>query len=658
MVALIDQAQKQTVQKLPEAEKQSSLQYFATHRNELLPRWGSRRREQTLRGWERHPYNTMLQGAVGGFIKRVLATPWEIQGPPNDATGGVERWQEFLRDMQFGMGWAMGMGPFIRDFFRQDIGAFMEVIGPGNPANAMTGPPVGMAYLDAMRCTPTGDPDFPVIYLSQDGKKHVMHRTRVFRLLDMPDSDETRPGPIGLCAVSRLAALIQREVLMGRYVEAFLDDKPKPGILLGRNISEGAWNAALLRYRETINRDDMGEWGKTVFISGLAVDQPIDLQPIAFTQAPEKFDFKVYTVEIDVPMMALALGIDPQDIWPLSGQKMGTNTQSEILHAKGQGKAFGYVLQQLEREINDTLPDAYEFQFKYRDEQQDRERADNAQVWVGMTQTLPSTVMSDDEKRQLLANMIEPIKDVITDDNGQVVRLDDVDPKEDPTDNLLPPFTPQPSPEASGEAASPDSAGIDDTQSKGRVEKDFSTTRTQFVIMLENAIQVAQDGVGNPSAFRVQLREMLRTYGRDAYGDGLEEGGVNRADMDDRDEQALRQFLVEQSGFISKFAARVYSGEMSERAVRVHAEMWANKSLRGAFLLGKASAAWNVPHIWILGQTETHCPDCKRLAGQIHRMRDWRKRGWYPGSGKLDCNGFNCDCKLDPVPGERARGRY
>jgi len=664
---LAEQAAKQTFQKLPEATGASRFRSYAFTRQELLPIWGSRFREIVLRGWERHPRNSLVQGAIRNAVIRVLATQWEIKGPPNDPSGGVEHWQEFLRDMAFGQGWGIGLGAFLRDFFRQDIGAFMEVIGPGAPDKAMTGEPSGLAVLDALRCTPTGDPEYPVIYVTRNGQRHIVHKTRVFRLLDMPDSDETRPGPIGLCGMSRLAAVIQREVLMGRYVEAFLDDKPKPGILLGRNFSEESWNTAVSRYRDSMRRDDMDEWGKTMFISGLAVDQAIELTPISFSEAPEKFDFQTYTVQIDVPTIALCLGVDPQDIWPLSGQRMGTGTQSEILHAKGTGNTFGFLLQQLERELNDTLPEDYEFQFKYRDAQQDKERAEMAQLWAGFTQT--TAVLTDDEKRQLLANMVEPVKDVITDDMGQVIRLDDADPKEDPEEGLVPPMDE----EDEGEqmpptgGAEPDEAMADDTEGGNKSMlrnkawaglKGFDSTRTQFVILLQNAIETAQSGTGSPRVFRIQLREMLRTFGRTAYQDGLEDGGVNRADMDERDENALRQFLVEQSGYVDNFAASVYAGTMSERAARVHAEMWANKSLRGAYNLGKASAAWNVPHQWQLGMTEEHCTDCLRLNGQVHRMRDYRTRGWIPGSDKLECGGFHCDCRLMPVPGERARGRF
>jgi len=231
----------------------------------------------------------------------------------------------------------------------------------------------------------------------------------------------------------------------------------------------------------------------------------------------------------------------------------------------------------------------------------------------------------------------------------------------------LAPFIGQPPPPPAQPGQPPPTAAqpgqdatADDTESKAFVwaVKGFDTTRTQFVIMLQNAIQVARGGTGNPRVFRIQLREMLRQYSREAYQDGLEEGGVDRGDMDERDDQALRQWLVEQAGYVDTFAQRVYAGEMSERAARVHAEMWANKSLRGAFQLGKASAAWNMPHRWELGNTIEHCRDCLRLNGQIHRMRDWRTRGWYPGSDQLECGGFNCGCQLVPVPGEKARGRF
>lgn len=223
-------AEQQSVQTLPDAKQNTatwgeSLPLVFLGRMPFLPPWGSRRREVYLRNLYRAELNTLFQGAAMGQCKKVASSPFEISGPKS----GTAYFQGVFRGAQFGAGWRELILRAGSDFFRQDIGAFIEVIGPGNPARPITGRITGLAHLDALKCYPTGDPEFPVIYRDSKGEAHRLHRTRVIRLVDMPDGDESMPGPVGLCALSRAAAIVQREMLMGRYIEYSLDDKPKIG---------------------------------------------------------------------------------------------------------------------------------------------------------------------------------------------------------------------------------------------------------------------------------------------------------------------------------------------------------------------------------------------------------------------------------------------
>ncbi len=754
---------RQSVQDLPDVKKDSgfsSLWAWSYRESDgLLPAWGTRQREEKLRQYYRSFYGTLIQGAFAGLLKRIVSTPWEVEGPK----AGVERYQDFLRHAQFGQGWRQFLMPMLLDYLRHDIGGFAEVIGPGNPMRAMTGPATGLAYLDALHCWPTGDPEYPVIYVSRKGQKHILHKTRVLRFVDMPDSDEDQPGGIGLCALSRSMMILERQILMGRYIEQRLDDKPPPGIMLARNMTEQQRNQAAAAYHNDQQRDARPIWGRTLWFYGLQVEHPIELTPVEFSKPPEGFDYRVYTVDIDVPMLALAIGIDPQDIWPLTGSTTaGTATQSSILHAKGRGKTFSDILSMLERDLNDVLPKRYEFQFKFSDGDQDKERADFAATWTSTVNQMDK-YLTPDEARRLLANQIEPVKDVITDEDGTVLRLGDADPKDPATadDMGTPPMLPgqqvdtapasETIPVTGGEpvAAMPtvpvagtapvrgggsDTAapvnidstqglngaqiaaalqilagvvdgttvpsvaiellmalGIEPERSRRMVEdtvsgakpkeeppkqappqfnkpapddteekalKDFGGTRAEFVANVADLVASAQAGSINRRRFGIVLRAQLRRLGQYAFLDGREDGGVDRDEpLDDREQQALAVWLSDQNQYIGNFAQRVFGNELSGSQIEMHSEMWANKSLRGAFQLGQASAAWNAPFRWVYGDTE-HCADCLRLNGQVHRMRDWRKRNLLPGSSALACHGYNCKCQLVPAPGEKSRGRF
>jgi hypothetical protein len=112
----------------------------------------------------------------------------------------------------------------------------------------------------------------------------------------------------------------------------------------------------------------------------------------------------------------------------LSGQGIGTATQSQILAEKSKGRAFGRLIKGIERMINDIFPDDTEFKFKYRNEEEDLERAQTAQAWATVAQMVETSTTAD-ERRILLTNQIEALKDATLDDKGNIIRLDDADPK-------------------------------------------------------------------------------------------------------------------------------------------------------------------------------------------------------------------------------------
>ncbi|MHC4649124.1 MAG: hypothetical protein ACYTBJ_27040, partial [Planctomycetota bacterium] len=63
-----------------------------------------------------------------------------------------------------------------------------------------------------------------------------------------------------------------------------------------------------------------------------------------------------------------------------------------------------------------------------RNEEEDLERAQTAQAWATVAQMIePSTTA--DERRILLTNQIEALKDATTDKDGNIIRWDDADPK-------------------------------------------------------------------------------------------------------------------------------------------------------------------------------------------------------------------------------------
>jgi hypothetical protein len=97
--------------------------------------------------------------------------------------------------------------------------------------------------------------------------------------------------------------------------------------------------------------DDGDPLGKMLRLHSLDVDHPIKVESIPFAQTPEKFDFTKY-VDLDVNSIALGLGVDRQELWELAGTFAWAAALSlRILAQKAEGKAYGDLLQTLERAV-------------------------------------------------------------------------------------------------------------------------------------------------------------------------------------------------------------------------------------------------------------------------------------------------------------------
>lgn len=650
----VDQAQRQTIQKLPDAANGngagSDFWYIPVSRGWILKTWGTRERERQLREYYRHEYNTLLQGAFGGLVKKIKATPWELAGPSR-GRNTARYFQDVFRDADFGDGWGNFLSRVLLDYLRQDGGAYIEIIAPGNPKRAPTGAITGLAHLDSLRCFPTGDPEFPVVYYSRDGKMHLLHNTRVIHLVDMPDSDESHPG-YGLCALSRAIAIVQRQILMGRYIEQSLDDKPRAGFLVMRNVNSSELTKILTRYQQRQGTDQRPPWGDAIEVFSTDPSQPVEVQFVTYSEPPEKFDYAAY-VQVDVNELALALGVDKQELWELTGGGIGTGAQSAILHAKSQGKAYGEILASLERKLNDALPESCEFEFKQQDSQESREAAEIAGAWAGFTASVADN-MTPDEKRQLLANQVEAVKDAITDENGEVIRLNDADVQPETEQVITDDTSPMPDAEQQ-----PNTLATGDDAALLAV-KAIASTRASFEADFAEALGLAQVNAVSERGYATLVRNLIREFGRKAYEDGLVEGGVADGALDDEDEAEVVALMAQQSGFVNDYAAAVYSTGLSEAEAALKPAMWFNKSIAVFYDSGRLSADKNGYYSFEGDDGAESCATCKRLKNQIHRMRDWTRKQMRPGidTENYICGGWQCRHRLVKVEKAQARGTF
>lgn len=626
-------------------------------RHEILPMWGTRQRLQSLREYYFHPRNTMVQGAFANIGKRQASAPWEITGPAN-----APYWQDVLVNAEFGAGWDALVQILQLNYLRYDNGAYMEIIGPGPSNGPLLGAVSGIATLDPLHCYNTGDPTYPVLFYDNHGGQHLMHHTRVHQIVDAPDGVYERPG-WGLCALSRAIAIAQREILMDRYINTSVDDKPTPGIMTVSGMVRPQFDAVKADFINQLRSDDMDVFGRIMFLLGLDPSLTPVVNSVAFSTPPEKFDWVQY-VELDSKVLALALGVDPQDILPLSTGNLGTGTQTEILAARARGKTEGDFRTKLTRAINfKVLPDPYEFTITYSDAEQDQMRAQTISTYASTLQ-LVSGALSTDEIRRYLVSVDDTFRDVLTNPDGSIRSLTDTDAVaedeqvlsgEAPVDEdaELPRDEAPPEPNPALEAL----RGIAyfPRHLTAQALKEWTSTRAEFIRSFTRVLSQPTTGVRALSTMRRQMRQSLRRLGQKAYEDGLVDGGIPLDEISVQDQDAVMAWLTDQTAFITQTTDDIYPGQLTQAQAATRAELWANKSLREIYQRGVASAAANAMYKWSLGATEKHCTTCLGLNGQVHRMSSWTRAGLLPGVDKLECKGYYCDCKLSQT-NEKSKG--
>jgi len=650
-------AKKDSIQSHPDATKgEAALNMgWQYSRGPFLSVHGKRARERELNLLYWFDYNWMVKSAFTGLMKKVAATPSVIKGPDDISTGvkawyykqlgridverpDIEYWEEIRRQANFGAGW----NDFIKmgvDYLKQDSGWYWELIAPGDPKQAPTGAVTGIAHLDSLRCIPTGDPEYPVIYCNRENKFHLLHHTRVVHMVDMPSGDINKKG-YGLCALSRAVVISNREMNMAKYIDLNLDDKPPPGVVVASGMTNQEFQRAAQNFKAEQSTDEQPLWGKQLIFYAADATLAADLKFTNFAQAPEKFSFKEYT-EIDVDSLALALGVDRQELWQLTGGNIGSAGQSEVLNRKGRGRAIADIYTNIEWAFNSFLPPGYTFEFISKDENEDLESAELAAKWTDAVNGAGAN-LSQDEARQVLADQVPAYHAAITDESGQVVPVDELDgqPEEEKPPTIVQVV----------EETKPDEEEVDVEETK-----EYGATREKFVERVGDIIGTFVLDQNRPQ-FGIYMRRNMRVFGQKAFIDGLEEGGVTQTALDTDEKKQLMSWIARQSPFITRIGKEIKDGlVISDTAAR--AEMWANKSLREIYTTGMLSADANGMYQWDLGAAVEHCKTCLRLDGQIHRLKDWMRRGLWPGCDKLICKGFRCTCDWHKVTG-RARGRF
>jgi len=722
-----------------------------------LPAWGTTECDVALRVLHYTQHNALWGGACKIWIEKVLGTPYEISGGRNL----TRQWQELFFETDFGEGYDFLMFKFLTDYLTLNRGGFIEKVSYGEPDTPIKDGAriLGLNHLDALRIIQTGNREWPYLYQSEwDGGLHKMHYTRVIHLADSPSPNTLMYG-IGKSALYDALTVSNAQIMLGRHQNELLNDLPPPGIVIFNNVKADEVETAMRQFEYERVRDGQNIYRAPLSLSSKDPSQPASVTFVPLSTVPEGFNYKEY-MEIHVNLLALTLQLDPQDIWPLQSSAMGSGMQSKILAQKTSNKGAGYLLTRLEREWNQVLPRSLEWKYKAPNSEADKQIADTAAAWSNLADS--ATYMTNDEKRQLVANQVPAFADVLMDEQGQI-RLYDADPKEDaqimvagdavemdtpldanegdvtansqnetmvqdapqsalalpkpkptamtvkkpaPAAALIKPvatavdnkfkevqeqlkaglltmaqaqsalgLTPDPVYEGmylvenfpvprdkvrdlwqahfGRGVASFDAVVSGETMPTGNgagpvpeykavelpvVLKDIDATGAAFVSDVQAAIE---DGVGRvttKAGTASRIRGAIVRFGKRAYQDGLEDGGVDPDELSEDDLLVIADDNVADSQFVSDLVNEIYSEEGLKGTPEARAALWIS-TLNQFYYDGIASADKNGMYEFVGDDGVENCNTCKKLKGQVHRMKDWMKKELIPGK---DHDNFEC----------------
>src|SRR3990170_281816 len=583
-----------------------------------LPAYWSPARDWYLRQLLYQPYHDFWVGAVGIAITKMSSLDWKVEGEtPRLRSQAQDLLMPFLTDE---------LPKHLQDFLHTDNGAFIEVVRASKGGGSRI---LGLVHLDSLRVTRTGDSEIVAYYRDDKGEEHELRAHQVVMLADMPSPSATHFG-IGLCAASRGYGAIKKLEAIERYIyEEVSGERPLAVDMVG-GVSEPQLRTAI----ESAKEDNRGR-GNIQYMGAVVVptlsDIAITHTRINFAELPDGFDYEKQFNNCAL-LTANAIGLDVQDLQPLTGRPLGSGEQSQVLEDKAKDKGLAAWRKQFTHETNEwMIADTVIFAFSGKNLRDQKQQADVFKLDADAVGSLvEKAILNSGQAKQILADLEMIPKEFVP---------EDVTPSESLTDEEKESAEPEP-----GSPATP-------TRSIRNVTQEYSA---QLTALINDALKKRKDAGEMARAHRALLRE----YAPRVYGEGLRAAGIDIDEMDESDRENIAGWVAEQVTHVRDFANAVVDARKDKAAqsnLVSRVEMWV-ESLNTLGNLARASAQSNASGTWTLGRTKEHCDTCNGLNGKRHRVKWFISRGYIPrqpASQILQCSGYNCECRILSDDGRR-----
>lgn len=332
---------------------------------------------------------------------------------------------DYVRGRPIG-GWVPFLTRHLLDVLLTDNGGFIEIIRASPAAGSRV---LGLAYLDSHRCERTGNAEFPVVFRQLDGKRHYLREHQVVCFADMGGAfTESTFGQmgVGFCAASRAYDSIYLMAAIRQYLREKITGARATSLWFVGPMAPHTLKSAIATANE-----EMVSQGRQLYKGANVIpviDQPPGVAEVRLSEIPDGFNadeerrnaYMVY---------ANALGVPVQDIQPLSGQGLGTGTQSVVLDEASKGEGLAAWRKWWEQTFNElVLSTSTTFAFAANDTRDKKALAEvqemRATTRAGM---IESGQISAVEARQMAADSGDIPKEFLVEDQTPGGTLDDTD---------------------------------------------------------------------------------------------------------------------------------------------------------------------------------------------------------------------------------------
>jgi hypothetical protein len=232
-------------------------------------------------------------------------------------------------------------------------------------------------------------------------------------MVDMESPNEQMCG-VGFSAVSRVLASSELLLKLSQYKREKLSDLPQAGLLILNNVVPQKWEDAKAEYERERRKLGQEMWANVMTLIGVDPAQAADAKFVSFANLPDHFD-EQSTVTTYINIVALAMGLDAREFWPVSSGALGTASESLVMAQKAKGKGIGDLISTIERAVNwHLLPSRVSFEFDNPDSEEDLSKAQLEDVKITSIMKMYAadpasgeTVVSRQELRQMLSDNVE-----------------------------------------------------------------------------------------------------------------------------------------------------------------------------------------------------------------------------------------------------------